>query len=452
MSYLLKLKEIFRPEQLLTDDDSLLKYASDASGYRSRPDVVVRPRGVDEVAKVVEVAYEEGVAVTARGGGSGIRGGAVATTGGILVSFESMDRIISVSKADLYVEVEPGITNLNLRSQMESEGLIFPVDPASESISTIGGNVGDGAVGLKSFKYGTMRDNLLGVELVTPDGNVLNWGGRTVKNVVGYDLTRLCVGSQGILGLITKLILRLLPAPQSRRILAFGFNELAPAFDASTQVVESMISASAIEIMDGESVGIVKRQIGLGLPDAPILIVEIEGCKSVCHEQASKTMEIAKKFGGSIVEDVESEMESKSWKARRSLFKSIIDSGRGILMLNIRVSPSKIWGLIRNLAKTAAGRGLSPVVFGHAGSGRIHCCFLSSDDEVKPERIDEFSAESMREVIDSGGDLLEEIRISMGVKPLIPQSMDASYERIISAIKVAVDPKSIFNPGKLVNE
>ncbi len=452
MGYLLKLREIFKPEQLLTDDYSLVKYASDASGYLSKPDVVVRPRGIDEVAKVIEVAYENGVAVTARGGGSGIRGGAVASRGGILISFELMNRIISVSKADLYVEVEPGITNLLLRSGIESEGLIFPVDPASESISTIGGNVGDEAIGLKSFKYGTMRDNLLGVEFVTPQGKVLNWGGRTVKNVVGYDLTRLLVGSQGILGLITKMILRLLPAPQSRRILVLGFNELASACDASTQIVESMISASAIEIMDEESVGIVKRQIEPDLPDGSILIVEIDGCKSVCQEEASKTMEIARKFGGSVLEDVESEVESKFWKARKSLFKSVIDSGKGILMLNIRVSPSRIWSLIRNLRKIAAGRGLSPVAFGHAGSGRIHCCFLLSEGEVKPECISEFSAESMREVIDCGGDLLEEIRISMGVKPLISQSMDASWEKIMRDVKAAVDPKSIFNPGKLINE
>ncbi|MGQ9603469.1 MAG: FAD-binding oxidoreductase [bacterium] len=452
MPYLAKLREILKPDQIATDDESLTKYASDASGYKCKPEVVARPRDIDEVVAIVALAYENGVAVTARGGGSGIRGGAVPTGGGILISFELMDRMVSISRPDLYAEVEPGMINRRFRKEIESRGLIFPVDPASEALSTIGGNVADQAVGIRSFKYGTIRDHVVGLEFVTPQGEVLSWGGRTVKNVVGYDLTRLFVGSQGTLGLTTKVILRLLPAPESRKILAFGFDELASACDASSQMVESMTTASAIEIMDRKSIEIARGHIAHDLPTASVLLVEMDGCKSICDEQASKSIEIARRLGGSMLEEVEYEEESRFWKARQLVFRSMIDSRRGFLMLNIRVSPSRIWSLVKNLRRIGDANGLLSMMFGHSGSGSIHFCFLLGESGIQgQEWISKLSAESMREIIDSGGDLLEEIRISMGVKPFIPRSIDACSEKIIRGIKAAIDQKSLFNPGKLIN-
>lgn len=453
LSYLRKLKELLKPDQIITDQASLMLYSSDASGYVSKPDAVVKPRCTDEVAKVVELGYQEGVAITARGGGSGIRGGATPLLGGILISFELMDRIVSVSKADLYAEVEPGMVTQRFRNEIQAKGLMFAVDPTSESISTIGGNVADQAVGLRSFKYGTMRDHVLGIEIVTPEGKVLNLGGRTVKNVVGYDLTRLLVGSRGTLGIITKIIVRLLPAPESRRVIAFGFKDITSACDALCEMLEATICACAIELIDEKSIEMVRGRMRIELPNTPTLIVGIEGCKSVCDEHASKSMDLVRVSGGWVLEDVESEEQSKLWTARKSIFKSIVSSGEAALLNDIKIAPNRISGLVGNLNRVASGAGLTALTFGHGGSGNIHCCFVSgggSSDES--DWMSKASPELIHEIADCGGDLIEQIRISAGSKPFLWRALDACADRIVGSIKTAVDHKGIVNPGKLKNE
>lgn len=453
LSYLVKLRELVKPDQIMTDETSLMLYSSDASGCVSKPNVVVKPRGVDEVAKVAEVCYQEGIPLTARGGGSGIRGGAIPFAGGIVISFELMDRIVSLSKADLYAEVEPGMVTQRFRNEIRAKGLMFAVDPASESMSTLGGNVGDQVVGLRSFKYGSMRDHVLGIETVNSEGKVLNFGGRTVKNVVGYDLTRSLVGSQGTLGLITKIIVRLLPAPESTRIIAFGFNDIASACDALSRMLDATICASTIEIMDKKSIEAVSTQIKNELPIMPTLLVGMDGCRSVCDEHASKSMDLVKEIGGLVLEDVESEEQSKFWKARKSIFKSIISYGKAVLMENIKVAPNRISGMIRRLSSVAGESGLTPYIFGHGADGNIHCCFLSrADSSHEIDLISQISTELRHEIVDCGGDLLEEIRIWEGTKPLLWQGVDACSDRILRSIKAAVDQKGILNPRKFRNE
>ena len=261
-SYVSKLREILGGDHVFTDEETLVCYSFDATRYRARPDVVVKPTDTEQVARVIKLAYEESIPVTPRGAGTGLSGGSIPARGGIVISAELMNHKPQIHKEDLYVIVEPGVVTEDLQKHLEAKGLFYPIDPASQAACTIGGNVAECASGPRGLKYGTTRNYVLGLEVVDPNGKVIRVGARTVKNVAGYDIARLLVGSEGTLGFITSVTLKVLPLPPARRLLAATFDDVTKAAEAASAIIENRLLPSVIEIMDRMTIEASQSYIG----------------------------------------------------------------------------------------------------------------------------------------------------------------------------------------------
>ncbi len=245
--YVSKLREIAGNDNVFTDEETLICYSFDATRYRAKPEVVVKPVDTEQVSRIMSLAYEEAIPVTPRGAGTGLSGGSIPVRGGIVVSTELLNRPAQIHREDLYAIVQPGVVIEEIQRQLEAKGLFYPIDPASQAACTIGGNVAECASGPRGLKYGTTRNYVLGLEVVNPDGRVIRVGARTVKSVAGYDIARLMVGSEGTLGFITSVTLKVLPLPPARRLLAATFDEVTKAAEAVGAIIDNCLLPSVIE-------------------------------------------------------------------------------------------------------------------------------------------------------------------------------------------------------------
>jgi glycolate oxidase len=449
-----KIRDMVGRDYVLTDRESLICYSFDATRFASLPEVVVKPKTTDEVSKLVTLACEESIPVTPRGAGTGLSGGSIPTRGGIVLSTERMASPALVHKEDLYAIVEPGVTTESLQKQVESRGLFYPPDPASKSACTIGGNVAECAGGLRGLKYGTTKNYVLGLEIVTPEGKVVRTGARTVKSVAGYDVTRLMVGSEGTLGVITSIILRLLPRPQSRRVLWCWFESVGGASEAVADLIGSGLIPSVLELMDEKTVKAVEAYLGQAVGEGVLLLCEFDGSNSVCDEDASKTIGILKgKYGRQVRTDGDGSDSEQLWRARRSVLPALTRLAPTVTLEDVTVPRSKLPDMVERIERIAGRYGLKIAVYGHAGDGNLHPCFLgdkTNKDEMK--RVAAAVSEMMRACIDLGGTISGEHGIGLDKKPYIVLELGEAGCEILNRVKSALDPKGIMNPGKMFNE
>ena len=415
------------------------------------PDVVVFPLTTEEVAATVKLCAKHHVPVVPFGAGTSLEGQVVAVKGGVCVDFSRMNRIIAVNPADLDCVIEPGVMRKQLNAHLRDAGLFFPIDPGAEC--TIGGMVATRASGPNAVRYGTMRENVLGLTVVLADGSVIKTGGRSRKSAAGYDLTRLIIGSEGTLGLVTEITLRLHGIPEAMAAATVGFDEIGPAVETVIAAIQSGIPVARIELLDEVSIDAVNRYSKLSLPVRPTLLLEFHGSEAGVKEQAEALGAIAADHGGSDFSWVEkAEDRAKMWEARHKAYYAglALRPGSAGLVTDVCVPISALADCIVATKADIAKAGLPAPLMGHVGDGNFHVCFV-----IDPNKPDELKlAEQMHDkmverALAVGGTCTGEHGIGLGKREhLIHEAGDGAVAAM-RAIKQTLDPHNLLNPGKI---
>lgn len=447
------LQRVVGKPNLLVSAEERFTYAFDASKLEAVPDAVVFPASAEEVSEILALAVRYGFPVVPRGAGSGMVGGVLAQKGGVVLVLTRLNRILELDPENMLAVVEPGVVTGRLQAEAARHGLFYPPDPASLQFSTLGGNVATGAGGPRAVKYGVTRDYVLGLEVVLPTGAAIRTGARTIKSVVGYDLTRLFVGSEGTLGVVTQITLRLIPAPETVRTLLAVFPDLDDAARTVSAVMRSRIIPSTLEFMDRATIEAVENHLKLGLPTEAeaILLIEVDGRHTVVDEDAARVEAICREHGATQVERAGTDTErDRLWKARRSISPALGRIRSGKINEDVTVPRTRIPELIRTIRDLAARYDLVIVNFGHAGDGNIHTnIMVDRKDADELRRAERAVEELFRAVIDLGGTLSGEHGIGITKSPFLQWEVDEGAFEAMWRIKRALDPANILNPGKM---
>lgn len=440
-------------DHVLTRPEDLYCYGYDASRLHAMPDCVAFPGNASEVASLLQLANRHRFPVFPRGAGSGMVGAAVPEGGGLVMGLRRLNQILTIDEDDMLAVVQPGVVTGDFQQAVRARGLYYPPDPASLPFSTLGGNVAMCAGGPKAVKYGVTRDYVLGLQVVLPTGTPLRTGTRTVKGVVGYDLTRLLVGSEGTLGVFTEIVLRLIPAPESERTMLAIFDSLDGAAKAVSEIIKERIVPSTLELMDRATLKAVEDYLHAGLPvdSEAILLIEVDGPSCALDAQIERIVAICRRCGASSTQIAESEADrSRLWLARRSISPALGQLKPGKINEDVTVPRTRIPQLIRAVRSLASRHNLLIVCFGHAGDGNIHVnIMLDWNDPDESRRAALAVDELFRTVLDLDGTLSGEHGIGIAKSPFFqwevgPEGFDAMWR-----IKQALDPLNILNPGKM---
>jgi glycolate oxidase len=438
---------------LLTAEEDRAVYGYDASRLKAMPEVVVFPGSAGEIAELMKLAHRHRVPVYPRGAGTSMVGAAVPGRGGMVVALSRLNRILEIDPDNMLAVVEPSVINAKLEAEAARQGLYYPPDPASFQFSTIGGNVAMNAGGPRAVKYGVTRDYVMGLEAVTARGELLRTGGRTAKGVVGYDLTRLLVGSEGTLGIFTKLILKLIPAPEASRTLLAVFPELEKAGRAVSDLIRSRVLPSTLELMDQACVRVVEDYLHMGLPvDAEaLLLMEVDGRECVLDEDVERIRAICGELGAERVDVADSEAGREAlWRARRSVSAALRRIRPDKINEDVTVPRSRVPDLIRTIHAIAERHGLTIANFGHAGDGNVHVnIMLDRSDSGEVRRAEQAVEELFRAVLDLEGTLSGEHGVGITKSPFFQWEVGRTGFDAMLAVKRALDPHNILNPDKM---
>ncbi|HEX3469314.1 MAG TPA: FAD-linked oxidase C-terminal domain-containing protein [Candidatus Elarobacter sp.] len=442
------------PGGVLTEAEDLIAYGFDGTFFDRTPPLVVLPATTAQVSAVHRIATERRIALTPRAMGSGLSGGAIPLAGSIVLGVARMDRILTIDPVDRVAVVEAGVVNARLQREVERHGLFYPPDPSSLKQSAIGGNVAENAGGARCLKYGVTGDYVLALEVVLPDGTVIRTGGRTVKNVTGYDLRRLFTGAEGTLGTITEITLRLLAKPKFARAALAVFDRIDDAAEAATAVMASGILPSAIELLDRLTMRCVEANDPIGLPvDADaILIFGVDGNhESVLADELAAIERIVRSHGAREVNVARSDAESERlWTARRSISPALARRRPNKFSEDVCVPPRGIAALVRRIREIAAQYALEIPVFGHIGDGNLHPNVLcDKTDREEMSRVAAAARAIFEATVELGGTLSGEHGIGLLKKQFMELDLGTDAIALMRRIKDAVDPLGIMNPGKV---
>jgi len=441
-----------------TDAESRALYGTDALKRGSPADIVVFPGTTEEVAAVVRICADRRIPLVPRGGGTGYTGGSVPARGGVVVSLERMNRILEIDEANLIAVVEPNVVTGDLQDAVEQVGLFYPPDPASLRQSVIGGNVAECAGGPRAFKYGTTKRYVLGLEAVLPTGEVIHTGGKTVKNVVGYDLTQLLVGSEGTLAIITKIILRLVPKPPAQVTLRATFPDVESSAAAVVNIIRARVVPAALELIDGESLDAVARNLGVRslAPEgtAALLLIEVDGIAEAIAEEASRVEQACRAAGATEVLRARSEHERQElWRVRRELSLSLKTIASLKLNHDVVVPKGRIPELFALVRAIRERFNLRIPCFGHAGDGNIHVnIMVDKDDADAVARAHEAEDVLFEGVVALEGAISGEHGIGFAKARFLPFELSEEEIGLMKRLKRAFDPHGILNPGKIFPE
>jgi len=443
------------PCHVRTDHEARIAYGVDALKRGTPADVVVLPGSTREVSAVATLCNDLRVPLVPRGAGTGYTGGAVPVRGGVVLSLERLNRIVEIDEANLIAVVEPNVVTGDLQDAVERIGLFYPPDPASLRQSSIGGNVAECAGGPRAFKYGTTRHYVLGLEAVLPNGEIIETGGKVVKNVVGYDLTQLLVGSEGTLAIITKVILRLVPKPSAQATLRATFNDVRDAVAAVSGIVRARVVPATIELVDGESLDAVAQSLGARTlaqeGTAALLLVEVDGVPAAVEEEAAAVAAACRAAGATEVRHAADEAERQDlWRVRRELSLSLRTVAPLKINHDVVVPKGRIPQLFDLVAGLRAEHGARIPLFGHAGDGNIHVNIML-DPEV-PGALDRARAAEralFEGVVALEGAISGEHGIGVSKMPFVPLELTPVEIALMKRVKEAFDPNGILNPGKI---
>jgi glycolate oxidase len=453
-----KLRAAVGPENVLDADLDRFGYSYDSSFIpllpANSPELVVRPVTTAEVSTVMAIANEHAIPVTPRGAASGRTGGSIPVRGGISLTLDRMTKILELDERNMMVTVEPGVRTIDLYNHCAAKGLFYPPDPASWKMSTIGGNIAENAGGMRAVKYGVTNNYVMGLEVVLADGRVINTGGKAIKNVTGYNLTSLFTGSEGTLGIITKILLRLIPMPKARNTLQLMF----PSLDDACATIHGMLQAGVVpasaELMDEMSIQAVARHRKMDIDPAieACVIIEIDGEDAAAlDKQAAAIDRIARGFGVAEVRIAASPKEADDiWAIRRGLSSAIGALAPVRMGEDISVPRDAFPEVVRRIKKISEKHAIPIAVYGHAGDGNLHpsvLCDLSNPEEA--ERVHKAVDEIFAAALAVGGTLSGEHGIGMTKRRYIAAALGEDGVATLKAIKLALDPKGILNPDKI---
>lgn len=441
-------------EHVLTSREDLICYGYDSQHVERMPDVVVRPADTDQVAAILRLANEERVAVVPRGSGTGLSGGSVPIEGGIVLDLTRMNRIIEIDRANLLATAEAGVITAALAAEAQKYNLLYPPDPGSIKVCTIGGNVAENAGGLRAIKYGVTRDYLMALEAVSAEGNVFRTGARTVKSVAGYDLTGLLCGSEGTLAVITKVTVRLVPFPKYRRSILATFDKLPTAAQAVADIMAAGVIPATLEIMDNATIRAVEdfKKIGLPVSAGAMLLAELDGvADAAVADEAATAEKVIRESGATSVEfAADDESRERIWEARRTALAALARVRPTTILEDVTVPLDKLAEMVAKIEDVARKHSLSVGTFGHAGDGNLHPTFLTDErDAAEMERVEEAIKEIFEAAIAMGGTVSGEHGIGFSKARFLPLEVGEPAMEVMRRIKNALDPNGILNPGKM---
>ncbi|MCB2146955.1 MAG: FAD-binding protein [Deltaproteobacteria bacterium] len=436
--------------------EDLVCYGYDATAALYVPDAVVFPASAREVSQIMKLAADFRIPVIPRGGGSGMTGGALAVKGGVVVVFNRMNRVVEIDEENLIARVQPGVVTAEFQNQVKRRGLFYPPDPSSASISTIGGNLAECAGGPKAVKYGVTRDYVLGLEAVLPTGEIVKTGVCTAKGVVGYDLTRLIVGSEGTLALITEATLKLLPLPESVITMTVAFGSMNRAAHAVSQIIRSHVVPRTIEFMDNASIRLAEDYLHVGLPvDAgALLIMEVDGRRQEIGGLAHTLEDLSRHLGAVSVTVAETEEQAQRlWQARKAISPALFKLAPHKINEDIVVPRSRVPDLVAKIDGLRRETGLTMVAFGHAGDGNIHFnIMLDKSDQTELEKANRAVDALFDTTLALGGTISGEHGVGITKAPYFRKEVSDEAMSLMLRIKQAFDPLGLLNPGKIFPE
>jgi len=448
-----RLQEIVGADNVLTSDMDLELYSYDSSLERARPDVVVLPGVTEEVSKIMALSHKEKIPILGRGSGTNLTGGTIPIRGGIVIHFSRMNRIVEVDFPNRTVTVEPGIITLDLQTEMLKHGFIYAPDPASQKVSTIGGNFGENSGGPHCLKYGTTTNHILGAEVVLVDGTVVWTGGKSQDNP-GYDLTGLLIGSEGTLALATKMILKLIKAPEAYKTMTAIFETIEDAANTVSEIISEGIIPATLEMMDNIVMQAVEKTIKVGYPldAACVLIIELDGMPDGMDKKAEIVMEICKRNNVREVKLAKDDAErAVLWAGRKGAFGSVGQVRPSYLCCDGTVPRTKLPEVLAKVMEAGKKWDLPIGNVFHAGDGNLHPLIMFDErDPDELHRVHKLSSEILKICADAGGTISGEHGVGLEKLKethLIFNEADLEYER---KIKQAFDPEDLLNPGKMI--
>lgn len=442
---------------VITDLEGVYAYSFDCAHIPfacEYPKMVVFPENTYQVSEILKIADKHRIPIIERGAGSNHAGGCAPVKGGIILHFSKMNKILEVNTNDLTCKVQPGVIVGDLQKAVKEHGLFFPPDPSNLAVSTIGGGIALSSGGPRAFKYGTFKDYVLDLEVVLADGSIIRTGAPTVKNVTGFNLTQLIVGSEGTLAVITEATLRLIPAPETTNVMIAYFDSIEKAVDSVSAIINNHLTPSVIDLIDQKTVQTIENFYPTGLlcDKEAVLIIEIDGdCASVKHQQ-EKIKNLCDEFGAKeIVCAKDDEHRQKIWTARRSAFGACAQLAPNVITEDVVVPRSKIAELAKGILEISKKYDLITMVMGHIGDGNIHPNFaLDLRDKQQKKNFENAKYELFRLALSLGGTLSGEHGIGCQKADFLPLALDKTTLNLMIQIKKVFDPNYILNPNKML--
>jgi glycolate oxidase len=448
------LAQILDVERVLWEKEDLVTYGFDATAtLHGEAGCVALPKTTAEVSRVIRYAAEHRIPVVTRGSGTGLSGGSVPVAGCIVLCLVQMDQVLELDSKNLTIYVESGVVTQKVAELADGAGLLYPPDPGSMKISTIGGNVAENSGGLRGLKYGVTRDYVMGLEVVLADGEVVDLGNKCVKDVAGYSMKDIFIGSEGTLGIITKVLLQLVPKPATKKTLLATFSEMDAAAETVSAIIATKIIPCTLEFLDKITIRCVEEYAHVGLPlDAEaILLMETDGHPVVVEEEAQQMAEIARRYGATAVQVAHTlEEGARLATARRVAFSALARVAPTTILEDATVPRSELAKMIRFIQQVAGKYKVTVGTFGHMGDGNLHPTFLTDEKKAAEMRqVERAMTEIFDYAVKLGGTITGEHGVGLAKKAFLPKAIGDASLGLMRRLKRTLDPENLLNPGKI---
>jgi glycolate oxidase len=448
------IRSIVGPDRFLDSQEDRIAYSYDGTPMlKCLPDAAVRPRSVEEIAAIVRLANEASFGIVPRGSGSGLSGGSIPVENSIVLLMNSWNRILEIDRRNLTAWVETGVITQDLQTKVEEAGLFYPPDPGSAAICTIGGNVAENAGGLRGLKYGVTKNYVLGLEVVLPDGEIVVMGGKSVKDVAGYNLKDFLIGSEGTLGVITKVLLKLLPKPEASKTMLAYFKKSSDSAETVSSIIAANIIPAALEYLDNMTIKCVEAYASLNLPTTmdAILLIEVDGPSSAVESDAAKIMEICRRHQADEIKIAATADEAvKLRMARKVAFSSLARVKPTTILEDATVPRSEVPLLCEAIVAAARKYDLTFGNFGHAGDGNMHpTCLTDERDKKEITKAEKAFEEIFTQAVKLGGTISGEHGTGLAKRAFLEKITPPASLEMMRRIKESIDPNAVLNPGKI---
>lgn len=451
-----QLKNLVGDSNYFDSPEEKLVYSYDGTPLISQvPEAILKPRSAEEVSDILKLANAEHFSVVPRGSGTGLSGGSVPVKDSVVLLFNHWKQILEIDSDNMTAWVQPGVITADLHQSVEKLGLFYPPDPGSQNICTIGGNVAENAGGLRGLKYGVTKNYIMGIEMVLPNGELIVNGGKNVKDVAGYNLRDLVVGSEGTLGIFTKILVRLIPKPETTRTLVAYFNKMTDAAETVSEIIANHIIPCTVEFLDKTTIQAVEQNAHLGLPGdiGALLLLEVDGHSQVVREEAEQVEKICLRKGAREVKVASTEAEALKLKtARRAAFASLARIRPTTILEDATVPRSNLASLVEKIDQISRKYNLTIGNFGHAGDGNLHpTCLTDERDKDEIARVEKAFTEIYSETIKLGGTITGEHGVGLAKRGFLEDMIQVPALEAMRKIKSAWDPNQVLNPGKIIS-